>query len=75
MDTINTTMVVVLFCIFVYDMLIKYKTWAHQCLKKQVKSHIIVSCPFHPPKRGLGGVTCIIFGTRITILYACICVC
>ena len=54
MDTINTTTVVVLFCIFVYDMLIKYKTWAHQCLKKQVKSHIIVSCPFHPPKRGLG---------------------
>ena len=33
-DTVNTTTVVVLFCIFVYDILINYKTWAHQIFEK-----------------------------------------
>ena len=40
-DTVNTTTVVVLFCIFVsLDMLFwfSYKTWVHQYLKKQVKN-------------------------------------
>ena len=42
-DIVNTTMVVVLFWTFVYDMLIYYKTWIYQCLIKHVKSHSIWS--------------------------------
>ena len=42
-DTVNTTMVVVLFWTFVYDMLIYYKTWIYHCLIKQVKSLSICS--------------------------------
>ena len=45
--------------------LFSYNSWAHQCLKKQVKSLSIVSCPLYPPRRGLG-VTYIIF---IYIIY------
>ena len=31
-----------------------YTTWAHQCLKKQVKSPSLFSRPLHPPKVGSG---------------------
>ena len=42
-DTVNTTMVVVLFWTFVYDVDIYYKSWIYQCLIKQVKSPSICS--------------------------------
>ena len=49
-DTINTTTVVVLFFIFIYDILILFKTWVHQRLKNQVKSPSKVKHPLHLPK-------------------------
>ena len=55
-DIVNTTTVVVLFCIFVYNILIQlYDLGPPRSEKeKQVKSPNIVSHPLHPPRRGLG---------------------
>ena len=55
-DTINTSMVVVLFlylCIWYFDSVIRLGD--HQCLKNQVKSPSIVSRPLRPPRPGMGG--------------------
>ena len=45
-DNVNTTAVVVLFCILYTIFLYNYKTWNHQRLKKKMKSSSPVSRAF-----------------------------
>ena len=53
-DIVNTTTVVVLFCIFIYDILIQLLDLGPPMSEKQVTSPSIVSCPLHQPRREMG---------------------
>ena len=53
-DTVNTTTVVVLFCIFVYDILIQLYDLGPPKSEKASKESQYSFVPLHPPRRGLG---------------------
>ena len=53
-DIVNTTTMVVLFCIFVYDILIQLLDLGPPMSEKASKESQYSFAPLHPPRWGLG---------------------